>query len=531
MSTLFPARAGPRRHSVREAAAAAVAAVRGRGRDRRAMEGLMEQLQQAAAAAAGSGDGSGSGGTGGGGGGGGGGGLEELLSSMPGGVDAARKHASSMWSFLDELAESDAEGYKRFLNEQMANAKASGMVLPGGMSGAPGGASGGAQGGRPGAPGGAPEIVTPHGAARAAAAASGFEVGERARAPASARTDSSAGAAGGRKPPALVILCATSDGRRASVGLWCASSVGEPRSRRPDGDLSRERDPRAVELPLEWKGGEPLQPSAGARELTFELRVHPAAVRRAAHEADAPGAFFRPLLVDRALRFAERAAGEGVRLGVGREIRLRWAQGVLPNDDLSNTTAHAQQQGDRANQRLQQQQPKQSQAQLTTSAGERSLLEQLSNLDIPAAGSGSQQCQSAEPLLREVSERKVAARQLEQEQQQQQQQQRQKSSGAQMPTKHPAVESPGKPLIQEVLAPEHSVSETTSGIQVCVSLPMLDSAASVDLDVGERDLRLVWGNGGGGALSVPLPSRVDGARARAKWLKRDKVLRVGLERV
>ena len=31
-----------------------------------------------------------------------------------------------MWKFLDELAESDPEGYKRFLEEQMRQAGASG---------------------------------------------------------------------------------------------------------------------------------------------------------------------------------------------------------------------------------------------------------------------------------------------------------------------------------------------------------------------------------------------------------------------
>lgn len=83
-----------------------------------------------------------------------------------------------MWKFLDELAESDPEGYKRFLEEQMRQAGASGAPAP------PVPPGGGAQGKRaPPAP--------PMGAAFGGASAAG----------------AGAGAKGAPKPPALTVLC------------------------------------------------------------------------------------------------------------------------------------------------------------------------------------------------------------------------------------------------------------------------------------------------------------------------------------
>jgi len=90
--------------------------------------------------------------------------------------------------------------------------------------------------------------------------------------------------------------------------------------------------------------------------------------------------------------------------------------------------------------------------------------------------------------------------------------------------------APTRPLVQELKQRPHYTmrelgADGCSGVEVSVSLPGVESAAGVDLDVGEKTLLV---DCPGYELELKLPAPVDEERVGAKFDKAKQVLRVTL---
>eukprot|EP00743_Colponemidia_sp_Colp-15_P005291 GILK01005690.1.p1 GENE.GILK01005690.1~~GILK01005690.1.p1 ORF type:complete len:360 (+),score=68.12 GILK01005690.1:42-1082(+) len=76
--------------------------------------------------------------------------------------------------------------------------------------------------------------------------------------------------------------------------------------------------------------------------------------------------------------------------------------------------------------------------------------------------------------------------------------------------------------ISEGLAPQYSISMHQDRLTVAVLLPLIESAADVELDISPEHLKLsvtdIY------SLSLPLPHPVDPNLSRAKWMKNKKTL-------